>query len=306
MHLQELAFVFGSLSVSVFASVLTPMADVVAGWWRHVKEAPSHEPEEARHHDPGEYETGAFFHFGRAARVAFGTARATFRRPFEISSTMAQVEHLGVHSAAIAITTAALVGMVMSVQFAYGLQRFGGMEYTGRFIGLSFARELAPTLTGIVVGSRMAAGIAAEIGAMAVSEQIDAIKSLGSDPLKKLVVPRILASMIVLPVLSMLALITGFVGAMVMTEREFGIPWMFFYKTALQSVKLADVWSGLIKTPVFGFLIALIGAHFGLLTRGGTEGVGKATTRAVVVSAIAVLVSDFFMTQVSVIIWPNR
>lgn len=289
----------------VLASVLTPVADTVAGWWRHVRDTtgpPEPSDELSPSKDP---ESGAFFHFGRAAIVTIGAVRAAFRRPIELRSTIAQIEALGVSSVSIAITTAVLVGMVMAVQFAYGLQRFGGMEYTGRFVGLSFTRELAPTLTGIVVGSRIAAGMAAEIGAMVVSEQVDAIRACGADPLKKLVVPRLAAAIIVMPVLGVIALITGFSGAMIMTSREFGVPAQFFYRTALQSVTLVDFWSGFIKLPVFGALIAIIGCHFGLITKGGTEGVGRSTTRAVVVSAITVLVSDYFLTKITVIIWPN-
>ncbi|NUO47612.1 MAG: ABC transporter permease [Polyangiaceae bacterium] len=288
----------------VFASVLTPAFDTVAGWWRHVRdtrgEPPAEEPLSER--DP---ESGVFFHFGRATIITMGALRALLRRPLELRSTIAQVEALGVQSVGIAITTAVLVGMVMAVQFAYGLQRFGGMEYTGRFIGLSFTRELAPTLTGIVVGGRMAAGMAPEIGAMAVSEQVDAIKACGADPLKKLVVPRLVGAIIVMPILGMIALVTGFCGAMLMTSHEFGIPAQFFYRTALDSVKLVDLWSGLLKMPVFGALIAIIGCHFGLITKGGTEGVGRYTTRAVVVSAITVLVSDYFLTTVGVMLWPS-
>ena len=129
------------------------------------------------------------------------TAVAIFRRPLEVSSTFYQMESLGVESMGIASVTSLFVGMVMAVQFAFGLQKFGGMEYTGRIIGISFSRELAPTLTAVIVGGRIGAGIAAEVGSMAVTEQIDAIRALGADPVKKLVVPRLLASVVVMPVL---------------------------------------------------------------------------------------------------------
>ncbi len=128
-----------------------------------------------------------------------GALKAMFERPLEIRSTLYQMEALGVRSAAIASVTALFVGMVMAVQFAIGLQKFGGMEYTGRIIGLSFSRELAPTLTAVIVGGRIGAGIAAEVGSMAVTEQIDAIRALGANPVKKLVVPRLLASVVVMP-----------------------------------------------------------------------------------------------------------
>lgn len=243
-------------------------------------------------------------HFGHAASMTVGAFRSMFRRPFEFGATLYQFESLGVRSLSIAAITAVFVGMVMAVQFAFGLQRFGGMEYTGRIVAISFSRELAPTLTAVIVGGRIAAGIAAELGSMAVTEQIDAIRSLGADPLKKLVLPRVLACIIVMPLLCSFALVLGFSGAMLITDLEFGIPAQFFLRTALTSVQLRDVYSGMFKTPFYGAIIAIVGCHFGLITRGGTEGVGTSTTSAVVTTSIAVLVADFFLTKISFLIWP--
>lgn len=151
----------------------------------------------------------------------------------------------------------------------------------------------------------MSAGIAAELGSMAVTEQLDAIRSLGADPLKKLVLPRILAGVVVMPILAILALVTGFAGAMIITDNQFGIPWRFFYQTAIDSVTLGDLWSGLIKCPFFGAIIAIVGCHFGLATRGGTVGVGRATTISVVVTSIVILVADFFLTKLTLVLWPG-
>lgn len=245
-------------------------------------------------------------HLGHMGRMTFETVIATFRRPLEVSSTMYQMEALGLRSMGIACVTAVFVGMVMAVQFAFGLQKFGGMEYTGRIIGLSFSRELAPTLTAIVVGGRIGAGIAAEVGSMSVTEQIDAIRALGADPVKKLVVPRLLACLVVMPVLGAFALVLGFAGAMLVCSTEFGIPAGFFLQTALESVTFGDFFSGMLKTPFFGAIIALVGCHFGLITRGGTEGVGHATTRTVVVTSIAILISDFFLTKLFILIFPQK
>lgn len=245
-------------------------------------------------------------HLGQIGRMSWSAVLAMVRRPLEISSTLYQMESLGVRSVGIASVTAVFVGMVMAVQFAFGLQKFGGMEYTGRVIGLSFSRELAPTLTAVVVGGRIGAGIAAEVGSMAVTEQIDAIRALGADPVKKLVVPRLLACVVVMPVLGALALVLGFSGAMLVCSTEFGIPAGFFLRTALGSVNFLDYFSGMYKTPFFGAIIALVGCHFGLITRGGTEGVGHSTTRAVVVTSIAILISDFFLTKISILLFPSR
>ncbi len=243
---------------------------------------------------------------GQIARMSWDMCFALFRRPFEFRSTLHQMEMIGVRSAGLASVTAVFVGMVMAVQFAFGLQKFGGMEYTGRIIGLSFARELAPALTAVIVGGRIGSGIAAEVGSMAVTEQIDAIRALGADPIKKLVVPRVVASVITMPVLCALSLVLGFAGAMLICSFEFDIPPGFFLRTALGSVNFKDYISGMYKTPIFGGIIAITGCHFGIHTRGGTEGVGQSTTRTVVAVSIAVLVADFLLTKVSVLVFPGR
>jgi phospholipid/cholesterol/gamma-HCH transport system permease protein len=247
---------------------------------------------------------GFLVHIAQVARLTWQTFRVMFRRPFEGRATIYQMEALGVRSLGIASVVALFTGLVMATQFAYGLQKFGGMEYTGRIVGLSFARELAPSLTAVVVGGRIGSGITAEIGSMAVTEQIDAIRALGADPVKKLVVPRLLASIVVMPMLAAFALVLGFAGAMFITSVEFGLPSGFFLQTALESVRFADYFSGMFKTPFFGAIIALLGCHFGMVTRGGTEGVGNATTRSVVAISVSILVSDFVLTKVSMIIWP--
>ncbi len=243
-------------------------------------------------------------HFGQIWQMTTAAFSAIFRRPLEIKETLFQMEALGVRSLGIASVVALFTGLVMATQFAYGLQKFGGMEYTGRIVGLSFARELAPSLTAVVVGGRIGSGITAEIGSMAVTEQIDAIRALGADPIKKLVVPRLLASIVVMPILACFALVLGFAGAMYITDLEFGLPASFFLQTALESVRFADYFSGLFKTPFFGAITALGGCHFGFITRGGTQGVGDSTTRSVVAISIAILISDFVLTKVTMLIWP--
>jgi phospholipid/cholesterol/gamma-HCH transport system permease protein len=243
-------------------------------------------------------------HFGQVFQMTGAAFVAVVRPPFELRATIYQIEALGLRSLLIACIAAIFIGMVMAVQFSVGLQKFGGVEYTGRIIGLSFSRELAPAMTALIVGCRIGSGIAAELGSMAVTEQIDAIRSLGADPVKKLVVPRLFACIIVLPLLSSFALVMGFAGAMFITQAEFGVPHGFFLKTALGSVGFRDLWSGLFKTPFFGIIIAAVGCHFGMRTRGGTEGVGQSTTTSVVVIAISVLAADFLLTKVSLMIWP--
>ncbi|MCA9642706.1 MAG: ABC transporter permease [Polyangiaceae bacterium] len=247
---------------------------------------------------------GFISHLGRLSQMTAGTLRASVRRPLEFKEFVRQLESLGVASLGIVVVTSVFIGMVMSVQFAFGLQKFGGMEYTGRVVGLSFSRELAPTLTAVIVGGRIGAGMAAELGSMAVTEQLDAVRALGADPLKKLVWPRLAASIIVMPILAALALVLGFSGAMLITDIEFNIPADFFLRSALGTVGMKDFLSGMFKTPFFGAIIALVGCHFGMTTRGGTAGVGDSTTRTVVVISISILIADFFLTKVAIILWP--
>lgn len=237
-------------------------------------------------------------HTGQVAILAKKTFVALVTTRFDMRAFVYQLEQLGVKSFGIGAATAIFVGIVMAIQFAFSLEKFGAKDSVGRIVGLSEARELAPSLTSLVVGSRIAAGMAAEIGSMAVTEQIDAIRALGADPIRKLVVPRVLAGIVVLPLLGCFALVLGIGSAMTVCSLTFGIPMPFFLSSAIDSIMLRDLSSGLGKTPFFGFLICILGCHFGLNTRGGTEGVGRSTTTSVVVVSIAVLVADALLTQV--------
>lgn len=247
---------------------------------------------------------GLFAHLGVISRMTLYTLRAGFKRPFEGRAILHQLEVLGVASLGIVVVTSVFIGMVMAVQFAFGLRKFGGMEYTGRVVALSFARELAPTLTAVIVGGRIGAGMAAEVGSMAVTEQIDAVRALGADPLKKLVWPRLIAAVMVMPMLAAFALVLGFSGAMMITDLQFNISATFFLRSALSTVTLMDFLSGMFKTPFFGAIIALVGCHFGMTTTGGTAGVGNSTTRTVVVISITILIADFFLTKLAIAVWP--
>ncbi len=240
---------------------------------------------------------GFMRHAGGAGLLAWRATVALFTTRFEPRAFIYQLEQLGVRSFGIAAATSIFVGIVMAIQFAFSLERFGARDSVGRIVGLSEARELAPSLTALVVGSRIAAGIAAELGSMSVTEQIDAIRALGADPIRKLVVPRVLAGTILMPLLTCFALVLGIGSAMAVCRVTFGIPMPFFLSTALDTIDISDFLSGIGKTPVFGFLITLIGCHFGMSTRGGTEGVGRSTNTAVVVASITVLVADSILTQ---------
>ncbi|MDQ3037254.1 MAG: ABC transporter permease [Myxococcota bacterium] len=240
----------------------------------------------------------AMSHVGAIATMTRRTFAVLFTTRFEMRSFLYQLEQMGVKSFGIAAATAIFVGIVMSIQFAFSLERFGARESVGRIVGLSEARELAPSLTALVVGSRIGAGIAAELGSMAVTEQIDAIRALGADPIRKLVLPRMLAGIVIMPLLTVFALVLGIGSAALVCNLSFGIQIPFFITSALDSILLEDFFSGIGKTPFFGFLIAMLGSHFGMTTRGGTVGVGQSTTTSVVVVAISILVADSILTQV--------
>ena len=243
---------------------------------------------------------GSIEQIGQVATLAGRFFRVLFTTRFEARAFVYQVEQLGVRSLAIASATAVFVGMVMSIQFGFFMEKYGAKEALGKVIAISEARELAPALTSLVVGSRIAAGMAAELGSMSVTEQIDAIRALGADPIRKLVVPRVVASVVIMPLIAMIALLLGLAAACFIASNSYGISPPQFVAAALDGVTMQDYVSGLSKTPVFGFLIAILGCHFGMSTRGGTEGVGRSTTRAVVVVSITILLADALLTQLFV------
>jgi phospholipid/cholesterol/gamma-HCH transport system permease protein len=236
-------------------------------------------------------------HAGAVTVLARRATSTLFTSRFEGRAFIYQLEQLGVRSFGIAAATAIFVGIVMAIQFAFSLERFGARDSVGRIVGLSMVRELAPSLTSLVVGSRIAAGITAELGSMAVTEQIDAIRALGADPVRKLVVPRVLAGTVLMPLLACFAIVLGIGSSMIVSRVSFGIQMPFFLSTAIDTIDLPDFISGIGKTPFFGFIVCLLGCHFGMTTRGGTEGVGRSTTTSVVAVSIGVLVANAILTQ---------
>jgi phospholipid/cholesterol/gamma-HCH transport system permease protein len=242
--------------------------------------------------------TRFFQTFGAVSLLTGRMLRALFTTRFEFGSFVYQLEQIGVRSLGIGAATAIFVGIVMAIQFAFSLEKFGAIDTIGRIVGLSEVRELAPSLTALVVASRVAAGMAAELGSMAVTEQIDAIRALGADPIRKLVIPRVLAGIVIMPLITCFALVLGVGSALIVARLSFGIPAPFFISSALDAVTLRDFTAGIGKTPFFGFLMAILGCHYGITTTGGTEGVGRSTTTAVVVVSIAILIADAVLTQI--------
>ncbi len=228
--------------------------------------------------------------------------RDIFKREVKAKDLFKQVVLIGNNSLLIVFLTAIFTGMVMALQTAYGLQRFGAKMYVGNIVALAQVRELGPVLTAIMLCGRVGAGIAAELASMVVTEQVDAIKALGANPIRKLVSPRVLAAIIVVPLITVLADIIGIAGGALVATLELNITWHSYMRSVITFVTIKDVVDGLIKAGVFGFMLVSIACYKGLHARGGTEGVGMATTEAVVTSSILILISDFFLTKLLLLI----
>ncbi len=224
-------------------------------------------------------------------------ARQAARRPFEGALLVEQLDSVGVRSLNVVNLTAIFTGMVLALQMGQFLSRFGAKIYISRVMGLSLFREMGPVLTALMIGARVGAGITAEIGSMKVTEQIDAMRALATSPVKKLVVPRVLATVLMMPVLTVISDAIGLVGGVIIAVTQLGLGAGYFFTSMVQNTRLGDLTSGLGKSLFFGYLIAIIACSKGLNASGGADGVGRATTTAGVAAAIGVLVSDFFLTK---------
>lgn len=237
-----------------------------------------------------------FSHLGGLGLLAWSLLREG-RRRWEGGEVLRQMDALGVQSISVANLTCLFTGMVLALQTAHSLAEFGGKLFVGRAVILSLTRELGPVLTALMLAARCGAGITAELGTMAVTEQVDALRALGASPIRKLVLPRVVALTAMLPVLTLIAIFHGMLGGLLIAVFEIRIGASFYLSTTLQALSFNDLMHGLCKTPVFGLEIALIGCYNGLSATGGADGVGRATTVAVVVSSITVLITDFFLTK---------
>lgn len=240
--------------------------------------------------------------FGGVALLSSRTLRTILERRIPWAEVLRAIDFVGTRSLSIVILTALFTGLVLSLQTGIGLQRFGSAQYVGYIVSLAIVRELGPVLTALIVGGRVAGGIAAELGSMAVTEQVDAIRAMGADPVRKLVMPRVLACVLVFPLLTVVSDVLGVIGGMVIASTQFSLPPSYFFQTVVLSVGPEDVMSGVAKTLFFGFAIAVIACHEGLNTTGGTVGVGASTTRAVVFSSMAILVLNFFLTKLFILL----
>ncbi len=236
-------------------------------------------------------------YLGSLAQLAAQTFRACLSRPFYASEILHQMDEIGVKSVSITGITALFTGMVLALQTTVSLAAFGGKLFTGRVVSLSLVRELGPVLTALMVGGRVGSGITAELGSMTVTEQVDALRSMAVSPVRRLVVPRILATVLMIPVLAALADVLGILGGLGIAVLELKMGAQDYLTSIWQQLQISDIMSGLGKTFFFGFEIALIGCANGLQVEGGAASVGRATTRTVVFASICVLISDFFLTK---------
>jgi phospholipid/cholesterol/gamma-HCH transport system permease protein len=234
---------------------------------------------------------------GGASRLAGTALVRMLTPPFQVREVVRQLERIGVGSVILTNVTALFTGMVLALQTAYTLSAFGARLFIGEVVAMSLVRELGPVLTALMVGGRVGSGITAELGTMAVTEQVDAMRSMAADPVRKLVAPRVWATLISLPLLTILADTMGILGGLLISVFEEHSTATFYFRHVFRLMDFNDLGSGLGKTVFFAFLIAVIGCYNGINARGGADGVGRATTNTVYAAAICVLVSDFFLTK---------
>jgi phospholipid/cholesterol/gamma-HCH transport system permease protein len=227
---------------------------------------------------------------------------AIFTPPRYTRETIAQMDSLGVQSLSIVVLTGMFTGMVLALQSGFTLDQFGARSMVGRLVSASIVKELGPVLTGLMVAGRVGSGIAAELGSMMVTDQIAALRALGTDPVRKLVVPRILAGLIMVPILTIIASGIGMVGGWIVTTSLLRVASSVYWNAVIQGLYMQDVWMGLIKPFFLGFTIVSIGCHVGMRTSGGTQGVGRSTTNAVVASSVAVIAVDYLVTQFLIVL----
>ena len=234
---------------------------------------------------------------GELALLTRDTLRYAIRRPPPWRTVVDQLEQIGWQSLSIVNLTAVSLGMVLALQLGHSLERFGAKMFVSRILGVSLVREMGPILAALMLGGRVGAGITAELGSMAVTEQVDALRALGASPVRALVVPRLLALLIMLPVLTVVADAVGVLGGLVISVTELRVSADFYFNQLLYGMMIEDVVSGLGKSVFFAYFIGIIACWNGLRVTGGADGVGRATTATVVAASITVLVADFFLTK---------
>jgi phospholipid/cholesterol/gamma-HCH transport system permease protein len=230
-------------------------------------------------------------------RLLGQVGRGLVTRPFYGRDVVEQLDAIGLGSLTVVLLTGTFTGMVLTLQMGQTLDQFGARSVAGRVVSASMVRELGPVLTALMVTGRVGSGIAAELGSMVVTEQIAALRALGTDPIRKLVIPRVLAGTIMVPILTVIANAVGVIGGDIISRTQLKVAGSVYWNNVYEGLYMEDIWMGLIKPVVLGFCLVSIGCHVGMRAKGGTQGVGRATTRAVVAASVTVLAVDFFLTK---------
>lgn len=230
-------------------------------------------------------------------RLLGQVARGVVSPPIYGRDAVEQFDAIGVGSLTVVILTGMFTGMVLALQSGMTLDQFGARPVVGRLVSAAMVRELGPVLTALMVTGRVGSGIAAELGSMMVTEQISALRALGTDPIRKLVVPRVLAGTLMLPLLTVIADAVGMLGGAIISSTQLKVAGSVYWNNVVQGLYMDDLWMGIIKPVVLGFVLVTIACYVGLRTKGGTQGVGRATTNAVVAGSVAVLAMDFLVTK---------
>ncbi len=234
---------------------------------------------------------------GRIVSLFVNVLLWSLRPPIRLRLLFKQMEFVGVNSTLIVMLTGAFTGAVLALQTYYGFRKFSAESLVGSTVALSLTRELGPVLTGLMVTGRVGSAMAAELGTMRVTEQIDAMYSMAVEPVKYLVVPRIIAAALMLPILTIICDFVGVIGGYFVGVKLLGINSGIFLSKIYEIVELDDIYNGLIKSFVFGVILAIVGCYKGFYTKGGAEGVGNATTQAVVMASVMILISDYILTS---------
>jgi phospholipid/cholesterol/gamma-HCH transport system permease protein len=231
-------------------------------------------------------------------RLVSATFRAILTPPHYKHDIIEQFDAIGVKSLTVVLLTGFFTGAVLALQSGLTLDEFGARPVVGRLVSASMIKELGPVLTGLMLCGRIGSGIAAELGSMVVTDQINALRALGTDPIRKLVAPRVLAGICMAPVLTVISDFVGIIGGWMVARFQLQVASGLYWSSILKALYMQDVWMGLIKPFALGFVIVTVACHVGLRTTGGTQGVGKATTVAVVAGSVGVIAVDFFVTRI--------
>lgn len=230
-------------------------------------------------------------------RLCIAAVRGACTRPWYWHDIVEQFDAIGVGSLTVVILTGFFTGAVLALQSGATLDQFGARPYVGRLVSASMVKELGPVLTALMLAGRVGSGIAAELGSMVVTDQINALRALGTDPMRKLVVPRVLAGFFMTPILVAVSNTVGMLGGWMIAVGQLRVASSVYWSSVIDGISMSDVWMGIAKPFFLGFVLVTIGCHVGLRTKGGTQGVGRATTNAVVSASVMVLVVDFFVTR---------